>query len=122
MSKPNAAAFWRLLAAGIILALLTGCSRSDPAPREVTLAVLATNSSVHDGNRVATQGRVRSFDDPLHYWIEDEDLNRVEVIPHAVVAPHLGERVRVVGDFTYSPETGRRLELEGVEPLSNVDD
>ncbi|MCL7931307.1 hypothetical protein [Halomonas llamarensis] len=120
MSKPNAAAFWRFLVAGVTLALLAGCS--DPAPREVTLAVLATNGSAHDGNRVATQGRVRSFDDPLHYWIEDEDLNRVEVAPHALVAPHLGERVRVVGGFTYSPETGRKLELKGVEPLSEADD
>ncbi|MGS2742548.1 hypothetical protein ACU6TU_02980 [Halomonas sp. LS-001] len=119
MSKPSAAAFWRLLAAGMILALLAGCS--DPAPREVTLAVLANNGSAHDGNVVATQGQVRSFDNPLHYWIEDEDLNRVEIAPHVLIAPYVGKKVRVVGDFTYSREDGRMLRLESAEHISAAD-
>ncbi|MGM0638673.1 MAG: hypothetical protein ACQET4_10370, partial [Pseudomonadota bacterium] len=80
---------------------------------------LAGNAEAHDGSRVATEGVVRHFDDPLHYWIEDEDLNRVELFPHETIAPHLGERVRVEGQFAFSPEAGRRLTLDSVDVLES---
>ncbi|MCL7942200.1 glucose-inhibited division protein B [Halomonas sp. ATCH28] len=96
--------------------LLTGCGGEAPAS-EVPLPVLANNPAVHDDSRVATRGVVRHFEDPLHYWIEDEDLNRVEIFPHERVALHLGEAVRVEGHFRYSPREGRRLTLESIERL-----
>jgi hypothetical protein len=102
------------VAALLVTLLLVGCG-DDETISEVPLPVLATNPAAHDENRVATQGVVRHFEDPLHYWIEDEDLHRVEIFPHKMIAPHLGESVRVVGRFRYSTSEGRRLTLESLE-------
>lgn len=96
--------------------LLMGCGGEAPAT-EIPLQVLVNNPAAHDDSRVATQGVVRHFEDPLHYWIEDEDLNRVEIFPHEQIAPHLGEAVRVKGHFRFSTREGRRLTLESVERL-----
>ncbi len=104
----------------LVVLLLSGCS-GEPDTAEVPLPVLANEPAAHDGNRVATQGRVRHFDDPLHYWIEDEDLHRVEIFPHDEIAPHLDQRVRVEGHFEYSSSEGRRLTLESVTLLSDSD-
>lgn len=103
----------------VVLALLalTACSDREEKVRQATLAVLVNQAEQLDGSRVATQGVVRHFEDPLHYWIEDEDLNRVEIFPHERIAPHLGETVRVVGVFEYSSAEGRRVTLESVEPI-----
>jgi hypothetical protein len=107
---------------GILLAALAvaGCG-DDPRASEVPLAVLAGNPEAHDGSRVATGGVVRHFEDPLHYWIEDEDLHRVEIFPHEMIAPHLGEAVRVEGQFAFSREAGRRLTIDSVEALESRD-
>ncbi len=74
--------------------------------------------SAHDTQNVVTSGRVRSFDEPLHYWIEDVDLNRVEIKPHELIAPHLGKEVEVEGQFSFSRETGRLLQAESVSPVN----
>ncbi|QOR38525.1 glucose-inhibited division protein B [Billgrantia diversa] len=102
--------------AGMALLALAACGDTTSESREASLAVLVNQAEQLDGSRVATQGTVRHFEDPLHYWIEDEDLNRMEIFPHESIAPHLGETVRVVGDFEYSPSKGRRLTLESIEP------
>ncbi|MCE8019951.1 glucose-inhibited division protein B [Halomonas sp. MCCC 1A11036] len=105
----------------VVLALLalTACSDRGEEVRQASLAVLVNQAEQLDGSRVATQGWERHFEDPLHYWIEDEDLNRVEIFPHERIAPHLGETVRVVGVFEYSSTKGRRMTLESVEPFKN---
>lgn len=103
--------------AGLALLGLAACSGQENDVRDVSLAVLVNQAEQLDGSSVATQGVVRHFGDPLHYWIEDEDLNRVEIFPHELIEPHLGETVRVVGDFEYSPTEGRRLTLASVEPV-----
>ncbi|WP_290789253.1 hypothetical protein [Halomonas sp.] len=103
----------------LVLALV-GCG-GDPRTSEVPLAVLAGNAEVHDGSRVITEGVVNAFEEPLHYWIEDEDLNRVELFPHEMIAPHLGQRVRVEGQFAFSREEGRRLTIEAVDVLVEDD-
>ncbi|GGX80791.1 hypothetical protein GCM10007160_04990 [Litchfieldella qijiaojingensis] len=103
---------------GCYLLVLMACS-SDDRVSPVPLPVLASQPAAYDGDRVSTQGVVRHFEDPLHYWIEDEDLHRVEIFPHDVIAPHLGREVRVVGRFRFSTTEGRRLELESVEALSD---
>ncbi|CAM3317620.1 hypothetical protein [Halomonas lysinitropha] len=108
-----------LLAATLLAGvLLMGCGGEAPVS-EVPLPVLVNNPEAHDDSRVATRGRVRHFEDPLHYWIEDEDLNRVEIFPHERIAPHLGEAVRVEGHFRFSVSEGRRLTLEHVERLES---
>ncbi|MGM0536218.1 MAG: hypothetical protein ACQEUN_00400 [Pseudomonadota bacterium] len=96
--------------------LLLGCGGEAP-PTEVTLPVLVNNPEAHDDSRVVTRGLVRRFEDPLHYWVEDEDLNRVEIFPHERIAPHLGEVVRVEGHFRFSVSEGRRLTLGRIERL-----
>lgn len=108
---------WDLGVAGL---LLLGCS-GEESLSEVPLPVLANHPAAHDDSRVATQGVVRHFEEPLHYWIEDEDLHRVEIFPHEEIAPHLGEAVRVEGRFRFSPEEGRRLTLERVTPLDEAE-
>ncbi|MBB3190990.1 hypothetical protein [Halomonas cerina] len=120
MSEPQrrarAGQWWCL---GVVTLLLLGCSGGDNLS-EVPLPVLANHPEAHDGNRVATQGVVRHFEAPLHYWIEDEDLHRVEIFPHEAIAPYLGEAVRVEGRFRFSRDTGRRLTLERVTPLDEA--
>lgn len=106
-----------LLVAGLVAVLLAGCGKEERLA-EVPLPVLANNPAAHDERRVATRGVVRRFEDPRHYWIEDEDLHRVELFPHERIATYLGEAVRVEGRFRFSPTEGRRLMLERVERLS----
>lgn len=102
----------------MIWVLLAGCS-SDPAPREAPLTVLTTDSAALDGRLVATEGVVRHFEAPLHYWIEDAELNRVALSPHEAVAPYLGERVRVVGEFSFSQGRGRHIDVDSIAALSD---
>ncbi len=109
----------RLLVPFLILLLWLGGCGGDPGPREAPLAVLASDGEALDGSRVVTQGVVRHFEEPLHYWIEDEGLNRVELFPHDKVASLLGERVRVEGEFAFSREEGRRLTIESIEVLDD---
>ncbi|WP_018865157.1 MULTISPECIES: hypothetical protein [Thioalkalivibrio] len=82
---------------------------------EVTLAQLAGAAADFDGEIVQTEGVVKRFDedpDRLHYWLEDEDVNRVAVEPHEEVSDQLGEHIRVVGRFSYHPEEGRLIEID----------
>lgn len=60
---------------------------------------------------------MRTFDDPRHFWIEDADLNRVELWPSGSVEPRLGERIQVEGRFTFRDGEGRRITVEDVEVL-----
>ncbi|RUR30407.1 glucose-inhibited division protein B [Vreelandella andesensis] len=83
----------------------------------VPLPLLVNNPASFDDKNVVTQGVVRHFNDPLHYWIEDEHLNRVEIFPHQEIAPYLGESVEVEGQFHFSPNKGRRLILARVDQL-----
>lgn len=109
-----------LLILPLLLLWLVGCG-GEPDLAEVPLPVLANEPAAHDGRRVATQGVVRRFEEPLHYWIEDEDLHRVEIFPHDEIAPHLGQEVRVEGRFAFSPSEGRRLTLDRVTRLADRD-
>ncbi len=102
---------WRQVWIGALAALLlAGCGGDRVAP--ATLAQLAGAADAFDGELVETEGVVHRFDDPEHYWLEDDAINRVAVIPGEAVAGHLGERLRVVGRFTYHPERGRRIEID----------
>ncbi len=107
--------------AGVILAValmapLAGCDYSD-APQGAPLRALAAQPERYQESVVATTGVVRGFDDPEHYWIEDEALNRVELMPLTVARDHLDQRVQVVGEFHYDPGRGRWLEIRALSPL-----
>lgn len=105
-----------IAAASIVLlvGLLAGCGDQRRA-NGVTLAVLTTSPTDYDDSRVITSGVVRCFEEPLHYWIEDDDLNRVEIFPHEKIAPYLGEVVLVEGHFRFSTAEGRRLTLTDIK-------
>ena len=106
--------FSRTLLAGALLASLNLLACSE-APRELSLQLLASEQSSVDGHLVITQGVVQSFDDPLHYWLEDESLNRVGLAPDDVVADFVGEFVEVHGRFHADREAGRRIEVAQIE-------
>lgn len=96
------------------LLVLAGCGR-EAEPTRLELADLARFTEQYDGEKVSTTGHVRSHPDPEHYWLEDDELNRVAVHPDSAVKKLVGERVRVLGVFRYSREKGRSIEAEAVE-------
>lgn len=99
-------------------AVLLGCSGGgDGTPDDVALVDLVVEQDAYDGDLVTTQGVVRTFDEPRHYWIEDDDQNRVELVPQDRVSPHLGDRIEVTGRFTFRDDEGRRIEVDQLEVL-----
>jgi hypothetical protein len=114
-----------LLGAALVVAL-AACGGGEP--RAVSLAELALAAEDYDGEVVETVGVVRAFteaeDDAVqdHFAVEDADHNRVELVPHAAVEPHVDDEVRVVGTFAFSTETGRRLEVDEIEPTDRPAD
>ncbi|RUO25311.1 hypothetical protein CWE09_00820 [Aliidiomarina minuta] len=98
-----------------LLLLLAACSGAT----EVSLANLVNQEYSLDGRTVLTKGVVRTFEEPRHYWIEDEQLNRVSIEPDAAVRDLVGERVEVSGRFTVSREQGRVIQAQRVTLLSN---
>lgn len=98
--------------------LLTSCADGESA-QPVPLMALHAQPKDFDGETVITEGVVRRFEDPLHYWIEDDQVRRVAVVPGDPVADHLGQRVRITGRFTHDAEQGRRLRPEQVTVLDD---
>ncbi|MGC3872894.1 hypothetical protein ACPF7Z_06450 [Halomonas sp. GXIMD04776] len=102
----------------MLLITLVACA--DDRPAEVPLSILALQQAAYEDKHVATQGVVRTFETPRHYWIEDDGLNRVEVLPQERIAPYLGKRVRIIGRFHYGQNEGRKLEIERIEALDDA--
>ena len=97
----------------LLIIALSGCGNESPRP--VALKDLAAYPTAYQGQLLALTGTARNFADPPHAWIEDADLNRVEILPAEKILPYLGETITVVGQFSYSRNTGRRLQVERVE-------
>ena len=93
---------------------LVACSETTT---DIPLATLVAQHAEYDGQTLSTTGIVRTFDEPLHYWIEDDDLNRVAIEPDEAVSGYVGKRVRVTGDYRADRETGRVLEAAEVTVL-----
>lgn len=104
------------LPAIIAVALLGACSETT---KDVPLATLVAQQAEYDGQTLSTTGVVRTFDEPLHYWIEDDNLNRVAIEPNEAVSGLVGERVRVTGDYRADYVTGRVLEAAEVAVLKD---
>ncbi|MGH8998124.1 MAG: hypothetical protein ACRDY7_01890 [Acidimicrobiia bacterium] len=98
-------AFWPLMAA---------CGADDDRPADVSLATLATQEDAYQNKLVRTQGVVRVFEPPRHYWIEDDHPNRVALEPEHLVAPLVGQEVRVVGRFHFDERTGRVIKIKEI--------
>jgi hypothetical protein len=105
------------LAAIALAVLLAGCPAEDETPVEVSLAELVAEQREFDGRDVETQGVVRTFDEPRHYWIEDDHPNRVELLPDEVAEPYVGQEVRVTGRFSYADDRGRVIEVDEITPI-----
>ena len=105
----------RLVISLLALLVLGGCDYSD-APQAAPLHLLASDADSYQEIRVVTTGVVRTFAEPRHYWIEDDDLNRVEIQPMTVVAERVGKRVSVTGTFHFAADKGRWIDAESVTP------
>jgi len=98
----------------LILAVLTACSGREAV--EVPLDQLVAQQDAYDGRTVVAVGTLRSHPEPEHFWIEDDRYNRVEVAYGDNLAPYLGQRLAVRGLFRYSPDEGRRIDVEYLAP------
>ncbi len=103
-----------VLSAVLMLSLLGACSDTTT---DVPLAALVEQQAEYNGQTLSTTGTVRTFDVPRHYWIEDDDLNRVAIEPDEAVSDYVGERIRVTGDYRADRKTGRVLEAAEVTVL-----
>lgn len=114
---PNVISRLKLFTATCVALLtLAGCGDRD---HEITLAELAANQQAYDGLLVRARGTVKGFHDPRHYWLEDEHVNRVGLMPPERIAPHLGREVSIVGRYSYARNRGRRItiiEIEAFDP------
>lgn len=101
--------------------MLIGVSACTEQPLTISLQLLAAEQHSVNGRQVVTEGVVHSFADPLHYWIEDDNLNRVGLAPDELVADLVGQRVQVSGRFHADPERGRWIDVAEVQVLTNLD-
>lgn len=101
-----------LFAAALCTVLLTACGSNSGS---VDLETLVGLQNEYNGERVATRGVLRTYETPRHYWIEDENLNRVALEPEDKLPPLVGRKLRVVGKFSYSPSKGRIITIEHME-------
>lgn len=111
------ARYRRLLAMALLPALLLACGPRVDVPRTVTLADLVVDQELHDGSVVTTEGIVRTYDEPRHYWIEDAEQHRVELFPHEGGEDLVGQTVRVTGRFTFREDRGRAIDIDDLEVL-----
>ena len=103
-----------LLTALCLVALL-GCGQ--PSPRPVALSDLAANAASYKGQQLRLEGTVQFFSPPAHAWIEDNALNRVELLPLDAVSEYVGQQVSVTGTFDVGDGRGRRLRVEQITPI-----
>ena len=106
-----------VLAVLAMLSLVLGGCSTGGEPATTTLAVLASEQEAWNGRVVRTEGIVRSYVQPLHVWVEDDEVNRVEVRPVGELLDLVGERVRVTGTFSFDDRGGRYIEVESLEVL-----
>lgn len=94
-----------------LIAVLFVAPACTEQPLAISLQLLVAEQHTVDGRRVVTEGVVHVFADPLHYWIEDDNLNRVGLQPAELVADLVGEQVQVSGRFHVDPERGRWVDV-----------
>lgn len=110
----------RLRATGAALALLLALALAACAPTpETSLAELVADAETYDGHEVVVTGVVVAFGEEDgasrdHVVLEDAESNRVLLEPAEAVAPHEGASVEVRGEFSFSPERGRRIRVADV--------
>ena len=100
---------------GLMMFAVT-CSPFGPA--HVPLAELADQEEAYIGETVQTTGTVRMFEAEgrfaRHFVLEDEQRNRVAIVPQDALADFVGERIEVTGRFEFDEATGRVIHLDSV--------
>lgn len=108
----------RLLVLAVLSVPLAACAST----AEVSLASLNANQLRWDGEQVRTEGVVATFDEPRHYWIEDDAPNRVELVegsdPLEGLDELVGATVLVEGRFTFRDDEGRRISVDRLEVVT----
>lgn len=100
--------------------LVAGCSDDSEDPARTSLAELVAEQENYEGRRVEIVGVVRRFGKAegatrLHYVVEDQQANRVALIPNDVAERYAGQEVVVVGSFKFSERDGRSIQIERIE-------
>ncbi len=100
--------------------LFASCSDESADPVRASLAELVAGQEDYEGRRVETVGVVRRFGEAegatrLHYVVEDQQANRVALIPNDLAERHTGQEVVVVGSFQFSERAGRSIAIERIE-------
>lgn len=106
-----------LLPAFFCALALMACGNDPGTAAEVALAEIASRQQVYDGRTLRVRGTVRGFHDPRHYWLEDDDRNRVGLEPEELIAPHLGREVTIVGRYSFAHDRGRRITITSIDPF-----
>ena len=114
-----------LVVLSLVLALsapsfLGACVDEPEAPVSATLAELIANHEGYDDRLVMTTGVVRRFGaaegaTKLHYVVEDQQANRVAIVPNHIAQRYTGQEVTVAGFFHFSEEEGRRIEITRID-------
>lgn len=108
--------WWAAALAAILLPTLAACGNGDDGdPEAVTLGQIVADQASYDGDLLRIEGVVVGFENPEHYVVEDEQQNRVQLLPTGEAAAFEGEQIVVVGRFAFSEEEGRRIEIEEIE-------
>lgn len=101
--------------AGLVAALLVACN--EPTPVRIDLDELKAYQADLDGQPVVVSGKLRTYDAPRHYWIENESLDRVALEGDEDLAPLVGRTLEVSGVFRYDTVQGRRIEVDQLRAL-----
>lgn len=100
--------------------LLGGCGKDPVGAVPATLAELVTNQEGYVDRRVETAGVVRRFGTAdgatrLHFVVEDQQANRVAIVPNDVAERYTEQAVTVSGVFRFSEQDGRAIEIERID-------
>lgn len=80
------------------------------------MAQLSAQQERYAGAQITTSGRVQAFTDSggTYYVLTDEAENRVALAPTEDAAGYSGKQVTVTGRFDFSPEQGRRIQIDTI--------
>ena len=91
------------------------------ATRRVSLAALVAAQQDFDGRQVIVNGTLHTFDEPRHYWIENDKPDRVALMGAGDLSGRVGEDVEVHGRFHYDRYKGRRVQVSKIERKPEVE-
>lgn len=100
--------------ATVLLVCWLGLGACSDAARTVSLAELRETPERYAGSTVAVSGTLRSFDDPEHFWVENDALDRVGLEGGENLRALVGWTVEVRGTFRYDRSAGRRIEVTAI--------